>query len=348
MKKLFLCLVAISCACIASAQQPTDGTPYFLPKTGLRFTARVEKTVYTPGEYAEYAGIYLKRGDVSLNGSTKYRLLKLEMTSVGVPDSSKMFAAKVNPKYNINKVNVSESGILLAVNADPKEIAAPQPFVPAPKPARLNPHDYMSEDILSAGNRTKTAELCAKEIYDIRDSRKELIKGQADNMPKDGEQLKIMLKQLDMQESALLQLFEGITDVDTTEVTFTYVPEREVNKYLLFRFSQKLGLVDADDLSGIPYYISIEDEHSLPSEPVDAKEKKKDKDDPEICVNVPSKAKVNLYKEETLWGSYEFYAAQFGRVDSIGAALFDKKHLTKLVLNPITGNIEKIDSEPVK
>ena len=64
----------------------------------------------------------------------------------------------------------------------------------------------MNEDILSAGSSAKMAELCALEIYDIRDSKSLLNKGQADFMPKDGEQLRIMLANLETQENALMQL----------------------------------------------------------------------------------------------------------------------------------------------
>ena len=40
----------------------------------------------------------------------------------------------------------------------------------------------MNQEILSAGSNAKIAELTAEEIYDIRDSRTALIKGEADNM----------------------------------------------------------------------------------------------------------------------------------------------------------------------
>ena len=45
-------------------------------------------------------------------------------------------------------------------------------------------------------------------------------------MPKDGEQLKIMLAQLNTQERALTQAFEGTTVKDTTEQVVTIIPEK--------------------------------------------------------------------------------------------------------------------------
>lgn len=54
----------------------------------------------------------------------------------------------------------------------------------------------------------KMAELAANEIYDIRENRSLLAKGQADFMPKDGTQLKMMMEQLDKQEAGLLMLLK--------------------------------------------------------------------------------------------------------------------------------------------
>ena len=43
-----------------------------------------------------------------------------------------------------------------------------------------------------ASSTAKMAELVAKEIYNIRESKNALLRGQADNTPSDGAQLKIM------------------------------------------------------------------------------------------------------------------------------------------------------------
>ena len=67
------------------------------------------------------------------------------------------------------------------------------------------------------------AELIAQDIYEIRESRNLLVRGQADNMPKDGEQLRLMLNQLDKQDMAMTGLFSGITTKDTTEHIMTII-----------------------------------------------------------------------------------------------------------------------------
>jgi hypothetical protein len=197
----------------------------------------------------------------------------------------------------------------------------------------------MNEDILTAGSTAKMAELTAQEIYDIRESRNMLQRGEAEFMPKDGEQMRIMLQGLDIQERALRQAFEGVTDKDTSEVVISYVPTKAVDREILFRFSTKLGFVDVDDLGGAPYYISIAEEQKTGEAP---DPNKKDRDDIGLRVNIPVKTKVTLYQQEKPINSYTLYMGQFGQAESLSGALFGRKQTTQLILNPITGALESI------
>ena len=141
---------------------------------------------------------------------------------------------------------------------------------------------------------------------------------------------------------------EGITEKDTIESVITFVPEKDTDKSILFRFSQKFGLTDTDDLSGIPYYIKVDDLHKMVSNTATVEGMKKSKDDANIYANLPGKIKLTLFKEEQELGSQEFYAAQFGKTLPLDNELFGKKLLTSLVYNPTTGNIDTIKTEMLK
>lgn len=350
MKRQTIAALLAAFATTLSAQDmgtSVDGTSYYLPKTALRISVLVEKTTYTPGDYAQYASRYLRRQDISTEPSTEYRIVDMKLVSVAQPDTAKLFTLKADAKHSIRSVRRDDNGVLVAVNAEPRTVAKPVAFTPAPKQPRLNPRDFMTQEILSAGSQAKMAELCVQEIYDIRENKSLLNKGQADFMPKDGEQLRLMLQNLDKQENALMQLFEGVTDKDTTETVITFVPTRAVDKQLLFRFSSQLGMTDADDLSGNPYYITIEDLHSMPTLSGGG-DGKKDKDNIGLYVNLPGKIRASLYRGNTMRGAFELYAAQFGTTESISGEMFGKKYTTSLVLNPITGSIENISTEPIK
>ena len=107
-------------------------------------------------------------------------------------------------------------------------------------------------------------------------------------------------------------------------------------------------MVDADDLSGEPYYISIEDLHKqVENTAIDTSDKKA-KDDAGIYANLPGKIKATLYRSENQIAEYEVYAAQFGITAPMDNELFSKKLLTSLVYDPTTGHVETISTEMIK
>ena len=328
--------------------QSIEGTSYMLPKNGMRFTVKVEKTQYKPGEFSPYAERFM-REKVSQQPTTTYRIIGIEMDETAVPDTSKQFKLTVDKKYTIDKVSVAHDGQLLAINTDATQPALPmRVFKPAPKPAPLDPSAFMTEDILSAGSTAKQAELTAKEIYDIRDSRNSLSRGDADNLPKDGAQLKLMYENMNRQETALTQLFEGVTVKDTTWTQLSFIPEKE-GKTVLFRFSKYYGLVSSDDLSGEPYYITVTDEHTAKDPTADAAEKKKeDKNDIGLRSAIPSKIKAVLTTDDKTVATYEMNAAQFGFVQSLSGDLFGKKQSAQIVFDPLTGSVRSIKNIELK
>lgn len=357
MRKFFLILLILSLKTFTTSAQTasgyykpgvtTEGAVYFLPKTAIRITVQVEKTTYTPGDFCKYAGRYLRIKDASPIPTVNCRIVGIRQEATAEADTTKGFAVKFDAKTSASNVRLSDDGILLAINAEPLQQQQAAPFVPTPAPAPINPRLYMNEEILIAGSTAKMAELTAQEIYEIRESRNLLVRGQADNMPKDGEQLRLMLNQLDLQDRALTSLFTGITVKDTTEQVFTIIPDKEISHEVLFRFSQKLGIVDRDDFAGVPYYISIEDLKTVPAaEPVDAK--KKFRQIPGIYVNVPGRLRATISTAKETILTTEFLAGQFGHTELLSGALFNKRYNTRLQLHPISGAVERLDAEQPK
>ena len=166
-----------------------EGAIYFLPKTALRIVVQVEKTTYTPGDFCKYSERYLRMKNVEQEPYVSYKVTSITPTPFGVADKSKCYAVKYNQKNATANITLADDGTLLAINADARQPETPTKFIPAPKPKDVNPRLFMSEEILAAGSTAKMAELTALEIYDIRDSKNQLTRGQADFMPKDGEQL---------------------------------------------------------------------------------------------------------------------------------------------------------------
>ena len=324
-----------------------EGAIYLLPKTGIKVKILVEKTTYTPGELCKYAERYLRIKDASPTPSVNYRITGIHQEAFAVADTSKYYAIEFNAKTVATNVRLSDDGILLAINAEPNKLPVTKPFMAVPRPASINPRQYMNEETLAAGSTAKMAELIAQDIYEIRESRNLLVRGQADNMPKDGEQLRLMLNQLDKQDQAMTSLFIGTITKDTTEHTITIIPDKASDRQVLFRFSQKLGLLDHDDLTGVPYYYMIEDLKTVPpAEIIDPK--KKNKQVQGIYVNIPGKLRSIISNAQGIIDTAEFPAGQFGNVELLSGALFNKRYTTRLWLHPLSGAVDKIDVEQPK
>lgn len=359
MKKIFALLIAFTLGTASSLAQTvisnykpgvtSEGAVYYLPKTAIRITLQIEKTTYTPGEFCKYSEKYLRIKDVSSTPSTKYRLISILQEPFAVADTSKCYAVKYDARTSACNVRLSDEGILLAINQDIKQQAATKKVNERRiAPITKSPKSYLSEEILSAGSTSKMAELTAQEIYEIRESRGMLAKGQADFMPKDGEQLRLMLQELTTQDDALTSLFTGVTVSDTTTYTLTYVVNKPVKRDVLFRISSDYGLVDNDDLSGTPYYINIEDLKTVAA-PAPADPKKAIKPQLSgIYVNIPGKMRSTIFDAKAQIVASEFPAPQFGNVELLSGALFNKRYTTRLRLHPLTGAVEKLEAEQPK
>ncbi len=353
---LSIAILSLSALSFASAQTSTsmyqpgvtpEGAVYFLPQTAVGITVLIEKEVYTPGDFAPYSERFLRLNGVSTEGSTTYRIISVKQRAVGVRDTTKAYNVKFNNKTSAINLELSDDGVLLSINAQPQKPVVTPPFTPAPKKKTVNPRQYMNEEILAAGSTAKMAQLTAQEIYDLRDSRSQLIKGQADFMPKDGEQMKLMLSQIEQQDKALTSLFAGTTVCDTTEHTFIIIPGDELQRQVVFRFSKRFGLVDADDMSGAPYTISIQNTTQLPAIDEERAFKKKKAEDG-LYYNVPGKMLSTIYNGNNPVSQEEFPAAQFGYVELLSGDLFNKHYDTHLWMNPVTGGIERLEAEQPK
>ena len=320
-----------------------EGVSYFLPRTAFRVTVVAEKTVTRPGDFFRYAERYLRLKDVPQAENVEWSIKSITLEPYGVPDKEKAYSIKIKSKTVAPLVGLSKDGILLSINADAEEETLPAPPKGEAAAKLENPRDYMTQEILAAGSTAKMAELCAQEIYDIRESRNALIRGEADNTPKDGEQLKLMLEQLDKQASVLESLFRGTQQTSKEVFTLHFVPTKETDREVLFRFSSRLGLVDADDLAGEPVYVSVKRTESLPEAvPNEQTAKKKEKMERGVYYNVPARTKITLFSAQKKFIETEIPMGQFGSVEILSNTLFDKKVTTRVTFFQSTGGTKDV------
>lgn len=349
MKKLIILAgLAVTSASVYAQTEVTAGVTrgkdygviYMLPKTEIDIVVKANKVTYTPGEFSKYADRYLRLPNVSGDPKEYWELVSVKAVSTGVPDSERTYFVKMKDKTVAPLMELTEDGIVKSINMPliaRKAVTAP---TAATVQKSVNPRDFLTEEILMANSTAKMAELIAKEIYYIRESKNALVRGQADNMPKDGEQLKIMLHNLDEQENAMTQMFSGTLKKEEKTFTIRITPHKEINKEVAFRFSKKLGVVANDDLAGEPVYISIKD-LKTPNVPQEEGKKKIDG----VAYNVPGKAQVTLTKGKTTLFNDELPITQFGTTEYLAPALFNKKSTIKIQFNPNTGGLVKVDKE---
>lgn len=316
------------------------GVVYALPKTEIKVDIKVTKVTYMPGEFSRYADRYLRLTDVSGEAEQYWELNGIVASSVGIPDNENTYFVKLKDKTVAPLIELTEDGIVKSINVplSEKPEAKKEPITPAPK--RLDPKDFLTEEILMANSTAKMAELTAREIYNIRESRNALVRGQADNMPKDGEQLKLMLTSLDEQESAMLELFTGIKHKEEKVFTIKLTPNREWDNEIIVRFSRKLGVLAADDLAGEPISLTLKNLNSVPTP-----EENKKKEVAGIAYNVPGRASVLIMKDKNKMFDGELPVTQFGIIEYLAPALFNKSTTIKVTFNPETGALIKVDRE---
>lgn len=320
-----------------------EGVVYFLPKTLVRVTVTATRSTYTPGEFCQYADRYLHAKDVSAQATETWEIGDIDVNVVGIPDKEKAFAVKVKEKFDTSSVRLTDDGIVTAINTDPEPPAVKaEEAVTAPATqAKLDPRSIMTQDMLMAGSKAKMAELAAQEIYNIRESKNSLVRGQADYMPQDGTALKLMLDNLEKQERALTEMFTGTIDKATKTQEFLIDPTEGDGNGVVFRFSQKLGVLSKDNLAGKPYRIVIKNLDTLP--PVDEEAMAKRKKLEGVIYNIPGKALVTLTADNKTIFEAEMPLTQFGQTEVLSTGLFSQKVGTRVVFNPTNGSIVKID-----
>lgn len=352
---LFACSVAAMAQTTVTTYTPgvsTEGAAYFLPKTAINISITTKKTTYTPGELCQYAERYLRINNISNKEDCYHTIQSAVITTEGLPDEAKLYHILFAPNSIAPLVNLTESGILQSVNVSTDAKASDDAVAPSASSSKspASARSYMTEEMLMTGSKAKLAELVAKEIYNIRESRNLIIRGQGEHMPQDGESFRIVLAGLDEQEQAFTQLFTGVTTTELTTQTYQVIPGAAVDKLILGRFSRKLGLLHGDDLAGSPIYIDIKCRQTILEPTAEAlalaatsKTKKDTSLQDGLVYNLPGKADVKVYTNAQVLADGMFVLAQFGRTETLSSTLLTKKRNIKVTLDPITGALLKVE-----
>ncbi len=353
MKYLLLALCMFTMSSMASAQETKKftaekhneyGLTYSLPKTHLDIEVVATKTTYKAGPYCKYAQRYLGVQGAIMQNTESWELTSIQASPYGVPDSQQQYLIQFKAGGE-GYIVLNEDGLLLSINTEP---VIEQPVTTEPiakEESILDNNEYakaFSEEMLMSASTVKMAEMAAKQLYRIRESRMNLVTGEVDELPADGESFRLVMEQLDKQEAALTAMFMGTTQTETAVAHFDYVPDTTENNVVICRISDHYGIVDADNLSGDPIYLNVEitEKGKLPVD-VKGHEKKMPKD--AVAYTIPGEAMVTLTDGKQELFRKPMPIAQFGIVFGLDPTMFShKKHPSCATFYPQTGAIRQI------
>lgn len=354
-----LAITAAAClACLGAAAQSTTklsaakandyGIVYSLPVTVLDITFETEYAELRPGEFCNYANLHLNIEGAITAPSRKAGVKSVTIATRGVPDPESEWLVQLKagqPMY----VVLDGAGIPLAINAE--DVAAPAgPALPVAQKAQPTPLETpaaaqaATQDMIAATSLSKRAQLAAERVFELRQNRNDLISGQADNTPPDGQSMQLALDNLTAQEAALVAMFAGTTKTWTAVNTVSFTPsaEGEAQGVVIARLSPIDGIVGADDLSGEPIYLSI---NVVEKGVIPAGEKGEAKPFPKngVAYTIPGTAQVAITFRGKTIASQTVELAQLGVPYGLDPKIFvEKKAPAFLIFNPATGGISTL------
>ena len=215
MRKVLLFLLALTVLPLCAQTEvntffsgANEGITYCLPDTRIDITVKAACITRTPGEFNRYAERYLRVNNAITEAATLWEIIEADVTTSGKPNSEKMYTVKLNNSSACN-INLCNNGIIKSINIKEQEESTACTDVSVTSGNHIDATQFMTEEMLQATSTAKLAELTAKEIYAIRESKLAITRGLSENMPKDGQSMQLVLNELDRQEKALTELFTG-------------------------------------------------------------------------------------------------------------------------------------------
>ena len=320
------------------------GLIYSLPRTLVDITIETEHTRLTPGEFYNYAGLKLGINDAIKKPQQKVSIKSVTLTPRGVADNDNRWLVQFKSGAT-PYIILADNNCPIAVNTDqlPATDAPDLPVAVAAAPTPLETPaaaQAVTQEMTLGSSLSKRADLAAQRIFELRESRSDLISGQADNTPPDGKSLQLALDNLAAQEAALTAMFIGTRKTYTNVSTVTFEPDSEsINNEIFVRLSPVDGIVDANDLSGAPIYISVD---ILEQGEMPLNDKGEPKTFPKggLAYNIPGRAVISLTYDGNTIAREEVSLSQLGVTFGLDPKLFsDKKEPSKLLMDTATGAI---------
>lgn len=322
------------------------GVVYSLPKTSFVVELLIKKSTYQRGDFYPYAQRYLAVDNPVIENRVVYTLESVEVANKGIPDKNNSFMVEFRSKSVEPFVYLREDGLIVSINAEPESVVEAKRVFPENETVSENPRRYFSQETLMAGSIAKQAELVARQIFDLRRNRNDILSGEAVNMPPDGNAYNVVMAEINKQEKALTELFSGSITTEYFVESYQIIPEsNNIDKEIIARFSEKLGPVDADNLAGAPIYFSLirntpEVDMLLSERDLKRLEGKLSEG---IVYNIPGKGELTIEFNNKILKTTEVDVVQFGSQDVLVKQMFENlKKPIEVYFYPELGAVKQI------
>lgn len=356
MKKFAILLAACMAFACASAQSTTKlsaakaneyGIVYSLPVTALDITFETEYSDKRPGEFSNYARLLLNIDNAITEPKRSAGIRSVTIASHGIPNPESEWLVQLKAGQPMFVI-LNKAGIPLAINEEDVDMPA-GPALPVAQKAQPTPLETpaaaqaATQDMIAATSMSKRAQLAAERVFELRQNRNDLISGQADNTPPDGQSMQLALDNLTGQEAALVAMFAGTDKTWTAVNTVSYTPTADgAQGVVIARLSPVDGIVSPDNLSGEPIYLNV---NVIENGVIPAGEKGEEKPFPKngVAYAIPGTAEVAISFRGKTIATQRVELAQLGVVYGLDPKIFvDKKAPAFLIFNPATGGISTL------
>ena len=350
MKQLILAICLIALSVISTAQTsvtPFDaskdylnGITYSLPKTELNIVITASCTIEKPGPFYQYAKRYLATKDIITINNETWQVENIEIKSNAIADPNRTFQVAIDNRGIANNITYIHDNIIAGINIDsaycPSHCNNAHKGCNTEKVNELN-FDYtaLNEEALVSTSIPKMAEMVARQIYQIRESRTALLTADLDHIP-DGKALKTMLTQLEREEAELLAFFVGKRTTYKVTKEYKITPD-DLKQYVIARISAAEGLTESSNVIGEPIYLTVKGTYY--NAPL--ADPKKEKAPKGFYYNVPGKAEI-IVEAPDFTTQTSLLIAQFGYTTYLNPSITNNKS-TRITFNSQLGTIQKIE-----
>lgn len=195
-------------------QENETAVVYYMPKTELVITLSYERIEQEPGIFYQYAQRYLGAKDIVTEKKTTYQLSDMALSTQASADTERAYKVNAQKGYQLQLLSLTTDGRLMGYNigdvSKDDEVKGEKRKAIGEQAEQLMP---LLEEQFMAGSIAKMAEGAAKQIYRIRETRLNILGGDVEHVPADGQAMQLVLDELDKQEQALVALFVGTTQI---------------------------------------------------------------------------------------------------------------------------------------